>query len=407
MNFEIEPLKKEFANILNETLQEKLLSPPFKIKTGKDLVEDFKIRCIKYIDSINNLVETENTDDLVSEIKSKSNTIHRLYQTITSAMENFLAGNIKEAYDVFDQGLSETEISRIIFEISIPLSDLFDEKNKLYRVRKSDKPLKSRQDMFHLPFNKRHLVGAQRYSVAGLPCLYLGTSIFVCWLEMEKPDFDKLYISAFEPANKSNELNIIDFAYTIHSMFNFERNEILFNTETTDEFKKRTLARLVLLPLVIACNYIKSESNAHFNVEYIIPNLLMQWISRTKRDNVDGIMYKTTKMKNEVNSKIGINVIIPPKITYNDSISNNYCPRLASTFKLTNPVPWQVFRTLEFKDFDFYSDSESSIKKYKGIRNLDEALVKHYKATEFYKIERTINELMESNLISERYIKVS
>ncbi|MGV8677994.1 hypothetical protein ACV356_33390, partial [Pseudomonas aeruginosa] len=77
------------------------------------------------------------------------------------------------------------------------------------------------------------------------------------------------------------------------------------------------------------------------------------------------------------------------------------------TFKLTNPVPWQVFRTLEFKDFDFYSDSESSIKKYKGIRNLDEALVKHYKATEFYKIERTINELMESNLISERYIKVS
>lgn len=45
----------------------------------------------------------------------------------------------------------------------------------------------SKKDMLHIPFNKRELIKTQRFSISGVPCLYLGTTSYVCWLEMNKP----------------------------------------------------------------------------------------------------------------------------------------------------------------------------------------------------------------------------
>ncbi|MFW8247620.1 hypothetical protein ACOIDW_27415, partial [Klebsiella pneumoniae] len=90
---------------------------------------------------------------------------------------------------------SADTINRHIQRIAIPLNDICNENKPLFRVRKSDTPLSEREEIFHIPFTERQNVSAQRYSVAGLPCLYLGTSLYVCWQEMNKPDFDKLYLS--------------------------------------------------------------------------------------------------------------------------------------------------------------------------------------------------------------------
>ncbi len=89
--------------------------------------------------------------------------------------------------------------------------------DSLYRVRCSDSELSERKDMFHIPFHLRHLVGTQRYSIAGLPCLYLGTSIYVCWQEMGKPDLNKMYLSRFKCVNSDN-VKVINFSYSLETL---------------------------------------------------------------------------------------------------------------------------------------------------------------------------------------------
>ena len=57
--------------------------------------------------------------------------------------------------------------------------------------------LYKKEEMFHIPFNKRYLVGNQRFSISGLPCLYLGGSPYVCWEELGRPDFQKCNHSGY------------------------------------------------------------------------------------------------------------------------------------------------------------------------------------------------------------------
>lgn len=53
-------------------------------------------------------------------------------------------------------------------------------------------------DLFHVPFEKRHLIGNNRFSLSGLPCLYFGSSIYGCWEEMNRPNLDYCFTSRFD-----------------------------------------------------------------------------------------------------------------------------------------------------------------------------------------------------------------
>lgn len=45
----------------------------------------------------------------------------------------------------------------------------------MYKCRENAKLFHfTKDEMFHIPYDKRNLVGNQRYSLSGLPCLYLG-----------------------------------------------------------------------------------------------------------------------------------------------------------------------------------------------------------------------------------------
>ena len=48
----------------------------------------------------------------------------------------------------------------------------------LYRIRKGSFDKTKDGEMFHIPFEKRHLVDSQRYSIPGYPILYLAGSFF-------------------------------------------------------------------------------------------------------------------------------------------------------------------------------------------------------------------------------------
>ena len=42
-------------------------------------------------------------------------------------------------------------------------------------------------DMLHLPYSKRSLTGSYRFSIPGVPSLYLANSSYGCWIELGQP----------------------------------------------------------------------------------------------------------------------------------------------------------------------------------------------------------------------------
>lgn len=375
------------------------LQPPFK--ANGNIIKDFESRIeiyLKAIDDINN----KNNNLIVKEVKKSIKSTKSLSEKIIETLRLYLNGNIREAYKIFDQAITHTRINDHIYNMTVPLSDFCHASKPLFRVRKNDTIIKEREDIFHIPFPKRHLVGAQRYSVSGLPCLYLGTSIFVCWQEMEKPDFDKLYVSSFisEVASSHRILNI---GYNLKSALN--KSPIDLWTESDQEGSiNRVISNLLAWPLVLACNYTKHHSNASFNVEYIIPNLLMQWISGNDNKSIAGIAYRTTKILNQKDSDIGINIIMPPKIDNIAETNLNFCPHLRSIFKFTKPVSWQVFSTLNLEPdgVDDYSPIAYKTSASTGsIDDFDESLVDYYKNTSFKKIQLLLQRMMKHDYLNE------
>ncbi len=395
-NINIE-LEKLFDNILRKSS----IRPPIEVGKNNDLISDFHSKCEKFKDCLKEYL-TNNDKILAHRVRSRLKVIQSLQDGIINCLECFLTGDIKSAYDCFELMLKPQFISRHIKNICIPLTEMCNSQRPLFRVRKSDRPLSTRKDIFHIPFNQRHLVRAQRYSVAGLPCLYLGTSLYICWREMDKPDFDKLYISSFitdKEDDKSLLLNLsADFLYKTR-LFLRRKNA----PKPIEKYSTSTmLSYLALWPLILACNYLKKHNDASFIQEYIIPNLLMQWISRDiNNNNIIGIAYRSTKLPANTDSRKGINVVLPPKARYEDIKGYDFCPVLSDKFKFTPPVSWQVLKTLEyvplrqsFSDRENLSEELRRKKSWEIMGNIDDEILSIYKLSDFYKLEVCMDEIL-------------
>jgi hypothetical protein len=383
---------KSLTELLDKLFSDESLNPPFELK--KDIVSDFNERCEKFIELIEDYSLSNNTKLKIDLLLSR---VNELKDGIEICLKKFLSGDIKAAYECFELMLEPDRINKHILHVTVPLKSICNDKKPLYRVRKSDVPLSTRTDIFHIPFSKRHLVSAQRYSVAGLPCLYLGTSLYVCWQEMKKPDFDKLYISAFTTEDSNSR--ILNFAPSL-------LNATYKDDESTTSLVQRKASYLTLWPLIIACSFIKKHDNSQFMQEYIIPNLLMQWISQRIQSPIVGISYFSTRMKKTKDSLKSINVVFPPKSTYKQTEDNDYSPRLSSLFDFTPPVSWQVLKTLDYQNFGDKTEEQIEAmnhlkfrEKRFGITDFDEDLVKLYPLTDFYKLEVCIDSLFDYDKI--------
>ncbi|WP_347290300.1 hypothetical protein [Kluyvera georgiana] len=391
----IENSRTELSKLFELILRKPTLRPPVKLKDNKNLIDDFNLKCERFKECLNEYISDKNTD-LVVRVKNTFKAIETLQNGIVDSLECYLSGDIQSAYESFERMLEPDEISQHLINISIPINKICNNDSPLYRVRKSEKALVKREEIFHIPFSQRHLVKTQRYSVAGLPCLYLGSSLYICWREMDKPDFDKLYISAFTTTQKQKNEYVLnlgaDFLFKDRNLF--KTNNVL----TYDVDLK--LSYLALWPLILACNYLKSHPDASFIQEYIIPNLLMQWISRGNDNNIIGIAYRSTKLPNGFDGKRGLNVVLPPKTRYDDMMQHEYCPNLAARFMCTPPVSWQVLKTLDYiperqsvSNKEKLSEILRRKKRWEIMDHLDDEIVSIYELTDFHKLEVCIDEI--------------
>ena len=211
----------------------------------------------------------------------------------------------------------------------------------------------SGEELFHVPFEKRHLVSNQRYSIAGLPCLYLGSSAWVCWEELGRPDLDKVFISQFRIAKK---MKVLDFHVTPRDLCQafYQRHHILRNRssqelETFNNFSKNFPtfdARFVesyirLWPLIAACSVKRSMVQGSFFPQYIVPQMLLQWIRQ--ENEIDGVRYFSTLTPR--GAFAFHNYAFPVR----DIKHEGRCSYLQDKFRLTDPVSWAVLSQIPLR----------------------------------------------------------
>jgi hypothetical protein len=273
-----------------------------------------------------------------------------LTNAIIKAVDFYYHGKPFDAYDSLKKGITLTEIHKFWENHS------FEPKQNFYRIRKKDSnyPL-SREELFHIPFNLRGKIKTQRFSIPGFPTLYLSNSIYTAWEEMRRPNLEAIQAARLE--NKSS-LKLIDLTNSKYSG----------NYDMEKKTKQMKIYDFLMWPLVAACSIKVNETDDYFKPEYIIPQLLLQWI----RNNVSvhGIKFSSTHIDlNETKSEGNFYNLALPVI---DNKESGYCSQLSNMFQLTEVLSWQLHdlstggATFSFYDSEL-RDINPDIKKIEMI----------------------------------------
>ena len=194
-----------------------------------------------------------------------------------------------------------------------------------YRARIAVETIQEK-DMLHIPFNKRGIVDTQRFSIAGLPCLYLSTTSFGTWLELGLPEAEYFQVSSFMIPKDLKILNLCIQQHLINGMSSFIANEYE---------KNMVLNSLEIFPIIIATSYHVSETNRKFKSEYIISQIIMQVCNEL---NIDGVAYLSKRMLDFYAYPQAVNLAIA--MPYNEKYL--YWQR-ANEILLTKPIRFSNF----------------------------------------------------------------
>ena len=224
-----------------------------------------------------------------------------------------------------------------------------------YRIRKcefSERKKIDLKEMFHIPFTKRGIVKTQRYSISGLPCLYLSRSVYGCWEEMGRPHLDECMVSRFQ---NRKELIVFDIRIPIDYKD--------YKTKSKDFFK--------LFPLIASCMVPVKNQNDFYKPEYIIPQMLMEWIlthnEKNRSKSIVGVYYTSVLVEkdNEIVEQFTEqhlhNVAIPAIYSIKDE---KYSSALCKLFCLTKPICREFeaakgrYRTIADFECDIYESSD-------------------------------------------------
>lgn len=184
----------------------------------------------------------------------------------------------------------------------------------------------TKDDFLHIPFNKREIISTQRFSLPGVPCMYFGTTSYVCWLELGKPADNEFNVCSYQIPKETRILNLSLPQMLINGMSNIEGAH-----HTVRSF-------IGIFPLIIATSYHVKDPNRIFKSEYIISQLIMQCLDTLQ---IEGVAYISKRVKNDyTNGFCCINLAIPMK-----NSKQNYS-NFAKYIPYTNPINLGEYKKL-------------------------------------------------------------
>lgn len=205
----------------------------------------------------------------------------------------------------------------------------------VFRLREASSFEKvDRGGIFHIPFHLRHLVTPRRYSLLGLPMLYVGSTLFVCWEELGRPSFDGLWVAAMR-LRKNCKVHVLDFGYRPALLA-----ALLANTQGNIPASRFAVAHAILWPLIAACSFPRTFEDAAFIEEYILPQQVIALLVET--GDFDGVRYFSNRVYGYGGEFLTQNFVFPAQ----PETEKGYCPKLSGIFEVTPPMPLPMVKLL-------------------------------------------------------------
>ena len=220
----------------------------------------------------------------------------------------------------------------------------------LYRLRGHDKTKHAdsyeRKEIFHLPFEMANKASTMRYSLNGVPCLYVANSVYVAWEEMRK-ERKEYAISLFK---NQSPLHFVELDSTPFHKRKYEN----------DNDKYDDLIDYAMLFPIILCSALKvkndDEKNS-FKPEYMIPQLLLE----CSKSNFIGIRYISTRVGERTEGTFW-NYAIPVKMVYNEG----YCERLKRIFSMSEVKIFDFYNPFNKGSFTLFRPNEDIVKVFES-----------------------------------------
>lgn len=259
--------------------------------------------------------------ELGDAVTTRLDVINNECNAILNALNLYYIGKTAESYKVFENCMLVLQEKQLL-EIG-SLSSNF------YRIQTSANKNLPKGRLFHIPFEMREKVGTQRYSIPGLPCLYMADSIFVAWEELNRPNFDEIHVSRF--SFETSDLRILYLNVNSKDL----RKRCFVNEKTL--YVSQLVNFLSCWPLLAACSLRVINRDAVFKEEYIVPQMVLQFVISNK--GIDGVQFKSNRIiPNQHNVGSFNNLVLPAS-----SISETgYCKNLSSKVKMTQPISWSL-----------------------------------------------------------------
>lgn len=288
--------------------------------------------------------------------------INNMMDGLAETVKHYLNGFPAEAYTTFER------VMRILVQTPLKVYEKsameeFEDSHANHReklflfraVKVPDNRLYHRSRVFHTPYNLRSKVSTCRYSIAGYPSLYLGTSLALCCREIGLLSKEKMGLASGYKLDRSYRrtninIRVIELA--------IKPQDFLYQLTTDDrEIKSQKKGRIIkqhiienpvvreayLLwyPLIASCSFIRADRNDPFAAEYIVPQLLMQWVRKeikrfdhSCRYELIGIRYFSCVSKKA--SEMGFNYVFPTSGSQ-VSAALPFCRVLTKIFLFTSP----------------------------------------------------------------------
>lgn len=318
---------------------------------------------------------------------------------IIDCITKYYSGDIVNSYDSITSIIEEFKkddisISKISNSVSfnnpailVDMKEKYTIKNfEFFRARFSEKTTDFLpEEMTHIPFNQRGKIANQRFSLTGLPCLYLGSTSYCCWEEMKRPSDHNFNVSAIKLKKDFEILNL-----TINTPLLFEYFEF-FKDKNDCSAKFLSFFKLWIITLVTSFKV--KEDGRLFKSEYIIPQIIML---ACKKNNIDGVAYFSKQTENDIfASRIAVNLALLAKYDSEDELSS-----ICNDLEVSRSYNYSMYKQLSLPDY-CYKNYQLHIETSSTTNIGRQKMQFEYKDTYFYKFDKflfTYSELKDINI---------
>jgi|GEM_PF-2384919 len=144
---------------------------------------------------------------------------------------------------------------------------------------------------------------------------------------MRRPKLDEIQAARVE---NQLQLRLVDLTTDRYLLSTFSGKEL-----------NHLIDDIIIWPMIAICSIKVGNHKNHFKPEYIIPQMILQWV-RYNSAIVQGIKFSSTHIDLNIGANQGefYNIVIP---VY-DNKPTGYCSTLSKMFKMTDVLSWQLYQ---------------------------------------------------------------